>query len=474
MDPNCTNQEISINLAIQDYQTGVYSSLRATARAYNISRSTLTNRINGTLPRGPGHANLQILNPVQEEYLADWILDLDNAGHAPSYKQTRGFARQILLASRPKDSQDAQDIHISPKWVYNFIKRNPRVKPMIGQVVDQQRVKSATYSACKEWFELFDRVRDSNNVKTCNIWNVDETGLSSGVCKDTKVIGAADKKRTQKESPQTRDWVSIVESVSAEGKKIQPLVIFKGQNLQTTWFNDTDLPEFQWITQKKGFTSYQVGLNWVKTIFIPQTQPEDTEHRILLMDGHGSHATPEFMWECKQAKIHLLIFPAHCTHILQPLNLTCFNAVKVKYRRQILDLACLDNAAPVKKARFNYTYQMARDEGLTERVIRSGFRDAGLVPPNHEVVLAKLPRDIEAEGPKINLEPPKTPRSQRIRKRSEQWVTPYGLRDLTQAIKDCSAQEEVGLITRKLFNKTITSLSHITAQLGEVRRVILN
>src|SRR4051812_19682393 len=43
-----------------------------------------------------------------------------------------------------------------------------------------------------------------------------------------------------------------------------------------------------------------IGLQWLRTIFIPQTSTGlgDSEYRLLLVDGHYSHATLDFMYEC--------------------------------------------------------------------------------------------------------------------------------------------------------------------------------
>ncbi|KAI0991295.1 hypothetical protein K3495_g16892, partial [Podosphaera aphanis] len=50
----------------------------------------------------------------------------------------------------------------------------------------------------------------------------------------------------------------------------------------------------------------------------------------------------------------------------------------------ISDLAYLDDAAPIKKRRFLAAYNQARTEALTSRVLRSGWKAAGLVPWNPE------------------------------------------------------------------------------------------
>lgn len=78
------------------------------------------------------------------------------------------------------------------------------------------------------------------------------------------------------------------------------------------------------------------------------------------------------MWLCKLHKIHLLYLPAHASHLLQPLDLAPFSVVKSRYRNEIRALSALDDAAPIKKERFVTSYNKAREEGLSERVIRAG------------------------------------------------------------------------------------------------------
>ena len=68
--------------------------------------------------------------------------------------------------------------------------------------------------------------------------------------------------------------------------------------------------------------------------------------------------------------------------MLQPLDLSCFSPVKLKYREQIAELASLNDAAPIKKHRFIKYYYRAREEGLTARIIKSRWRASGIYPWN--------------------------------------------------------------------------------------------
>jgi hypothetical protein len=109
-------------------------------------------------------------------------------------------------------------------------------------------------------------------------------------------------------------------------------------------------------------------------MFEPETRPQNNEWRLLIVDGHGSHTTIDFLWYCKQNKIHLLFLPAHTSHVLQPL--------KSRYRSEIAASASLDDASPDKKQYFVTCYHLARKKTFTPRLLRVGWETAGLYPYN--------------------------------------------------------------------------------------------
>jgi DDE superfamily endonuclease len=187
--------------------------------------------------------------------------------------------------------------------------------------------------------------------------------------------------------PAERQWVSQLECVSAIGKKIHYVIVFKGKTVQLQWFPAENIPDMLYTVSENGWTSNAIGLYWLREVFIPETAPLAGEHRILVCDGHGSHVSIDFMWECYVNNIHLHFLPPHSLHATQPLDLTCFSPLKSRYRTKIAELATLDNGAKVKKDRFLKCYIEAREECFIDRNIRSGWKAAGLVPFNPEIVI---------------------------------------------------------------------------------------
>jgi hypothetical protein len=164
---------------------------------------------------------------------------------------------------------------------------------------------------------------------------MDETGIALGVCTNTQVIARAGKRKAYIKSPGDREWVSIIEAVSAAGRKLRCMVIFKGKSLQTTWFPSESVSDWLYTTSENGWTSNEIGGEWLRRVFIPDTAPGQDRWRMLILDGHDSHVDIEFMWLCKQNKIWVLYLLPHSSHVLQPLDLAPFSAIKTRYRAQI-------------------------------------------------------------------------------------------------------------------------------------------
>jgi DDE superfamily endonuclease len=208
------------------------------------------------------------------------------------------------------------------------------------------------------------------------------------------------------------EWITVIECVSAEGVALPPFVIFKGKHLQSNWFQPNTPHDWMITTSPKGWTNNGLGFNWLQNHFEPLTRPiNKTKYRILILDGHGSHLTPEFETFCKDHRIILLCLPAHTSHMLQPLDVSVFSSLKHWYRRAIDSRLRLGDTR-IPKAEFLSLYSEIRDKAMTINNIQSGFRKTGLVPYNPAAVLRQLPTTpIKTPNPTVlpGLQTPKCP-----------------------------------------------------------------
>jgi hypothetical protein len=57
--------------------------------------------------------------------------------------------------------------------------------------------------------------------------------------------------------------------------------------------------------------------------------------RLLILDGHGSHVTADFIDFCDINRILLAIFPPHSTHSRQPLDVVLFSPLARYYTTEL-------------------------------------------------------------------------------------------------------------------------------------------
>ena len=144
-----------------------------------------------------------------------------------------------------------------------------------------------------------------------------------------KVLAFLDTKQQEKVIAGKQEWVTDIECISAAGEALPPLLIFKGEYLNTRWLDERSPEGWYFATSKNGWTSNKLGLAWLTTVFEPLTREKaEGRRRLLIADGHGSHIQADLIAHCMQNNIDLLIMPAHCSHILQPLDIGVFSAFK--------------------------------------------------------------------------------------------------------------------------------------------------
>jgi hypothetical protein len=249
--------------------------------------------------------------------------------------------------------------------------------------------------------EHFDRIRDTiqeYGILPEDIYNFDETGFAMGLCATAKVITGSDRySRPYLLQPGNREWVTAIESVNAMGWALPSYIIFKAKAyIQEGWF-DTLPDDWRLDISDNGWTTDEIGMKWLTKVFIPITNARSTGHyRMLVLDGHGSHLTPEFDEACTKNHIIPVCMPAHSSHLLQPLDVSCFAVLKRQYG-QLVEQRMRLGFNHIDKHDFLMAFPTARTMAYKAENIRNGFAATGLVPFNPDRVYQQL--DIQVKTP---------------------------------------------------------------------------
>jgi transposase len=219
-------KEGRLALSNQAFQTKQISSYRKAAKLYNVPRSTLTRRVNGSLPQAAANAQKRKLHPTEEQSLVQWILDLDRRGFPPQIIDVRRMADNLLAAR----GQEPPPQSVGQKWVSRFVKRQPELQMKWSRKFHSQRARSEEPATISTWFKLVEETRQSYGILDTDIYNFDETGFLMGIAATSKVITSSKTVgRATTIQPGDREWVTTIECINASSWLIPPFVILQGK-----------------------------------------------------------------------------------------------------------------------------------------------------------------------------------------------------------------------------------------------------
>ena len=96
------------------------------------------------------------------------------------------------------------------------------------------------------------------------------------------------------------EWITLLACVCADGSTLPPGLIYQaaGKAVQSSWVESIDPRKHSehFTTSPSGWTNDDVGLAWLEQVFDRYTKTKARrKYRLLIVDGHGSHLTIDFI-----------------------------------------------------------------------------------------------------------------------------------------------------------------------------------
>ena len=195
----------------------------------------------------------------------------------------------------------------------------------------------------------------------------------------------------------SREFISILACISAIGKWVPPLLIYKGESgdLISTWVDEvTTESKAHFTVSHNGWSNNAIGLSWLQNVFERYTKPARiTQKRLLIVDGHSSHVNMAFVDWADQHGIILLILPPHTTQRLQPLDVGLFQPLSTAYSWE-LDKLMNESCGHVSmtKSFFWPKFKRSWDKAFTEENIQSAFCKSGIWPTDGTRIIKAITR----------------------------------------------------------------------------------
>ena len=138
-----------------------------------------------------------------------------------------------------------------------------------------------------------------------------------------------------------------------------------------------------------GWTDADIVVHWLKTVFHHHTKHSKGQFRLLLLNGHISHISIEFIKFCEQMKIIALCLPPHLIYLLQSLDVSVFSPLNKTYKKLVFVKSQYEAMNVIKVEFLDYIQKIRKQTMMTINVM-NGWRGADFISYDPQHVLFKL------------------------------------------------------------------------------------
>lgn len=411
-------REELIQKAIKALQGGLEGGVPAAVEIYGIPRTTLYYRLSGARQsRVKAHEDQQRLTEPEEKAIVKFCFEMDDRGFPPRLDHVKDMALNLEQNRIGKEPGP-----MGKNWISRFLNRHPALASKYSTLLERQRAYSNDPRLIKDFFIKLGRLIRQHGLKAFQIFNMDEKGFLMGQAARAKVLCRRGRRNPRVTHDGKRELVTVVESISAAGQLLSPLVVNKGKGHYLGWYkNLTDKErDYKFSYSPRGWIDDCLAMMWLENVFEPETSAVvGPLPRLLIVDGHGSHITYQFIEYCIKHNILLFCLPSHSTHLLQPLDVGLFSPYQHFYGRAVDDyMRSGQNRHGIKKSLFIPFLSYAREQAFSHHNICQAFEATGIWPLSARKVLLKMAPESEITARRDTIGLVTTPRQSRdIRRR---------------------------------------------------------
>ncbi|CAG2199907.1 unnamed protein product [Mytilus edulis] len=367
-----------------------HRSVRSAASEFEINHMTLTRFIKKCTEVGSSNVtvgyfgNRKVFNDLQEQALERYLLNASYIYFGLTPKEVRRLAYECA---------EKFSIHMPQSWVENkcagvdwfllFMRRHPNLSIRTPEATSLSRATSFNHTNVNLFFTKLGEVMDRYKFNASDIWNIDETGITT-VQKPSKTVGAKGVKQVGGITSAERGYlVTVCGSVNAIGNTVPPMMIFPRKHFKDHFIRDGP----QGVCGGAHPSGWMTAENFLIFLqhFVKHTKPSTSHPVLLLLDNHNSHLAVTILAFAKLNGIVMLSFPPHCSHKLQPLDRTVYGPLK-RYVATAQDCWLRNNPGkPMTIYDLPGILRESWPNAATPRNIISGFRVSGIFPMNPDV-----------------------------------------------------------------------------------------
>ena len=129
---------------------------------------------------------------------------------------------------------------------------------------------------------------------------------------------------------------------------------------------------------------------------------------MVVFDGHESYLSIQFEQFYKEKCIIIFYLPIHFSHLIQPLDVGCFNILKRLYN-QSFENFIKTYINHIIKTEFFIAFKITHFNTMTSENIKASFRNVNLMPYDLQAIISKLDVKLQIltpiNPPLLNVDP---------------------------------------------------------------------
>lgn len=367
-------------------------SMRSVAKAYNISKSHLGRLVKEAKKSSalqtnfiycPKIGNRRIFSTEQENMLSDYLKISAKMCYGLTTVQVRELAYQYALKLNIAPEKWQENKTATVDWLKKFLKRNSTLTVRKPENTSLARTTGFNKVNVTNFFDNLQKCYQKYKFNPNMIWNVDETGCST-VTNTPKVVTESGVKRVgQISSAERGSLVTMLAFVNAAGGNIPPVFIFPRVHYKNHMLQNGPNGALG-LANQSGWMTEDCFLKSLEH-FVKQVKPTETEPAFIILDNHKTHITINIILFARHYHLIILTFPPHCSHRLQPLDITVFGPFKSSYKAAINDWMTSNPGQTVTIYNVAEFAKNAYYSAFNMRNITSGFKNTGIYPLNKNI-----------------------------------------------------------------------------------------
>ena len=374
---------------------------------FNLSRTTLARYIQAAkqaenktdVTYKKSYVTRQVFKTEDEKLFVDYILECSKMFHGLSVKATRKLAYEYAKRNNRAypNSWDTNCI-AGYDWFRGLMMRHKQLSIRMPEATSMARAIAFNQTNVNNFFDNYESIlqRDSFELDPNRLWNLDESGIRT-VPNATRILAEKGVKQVGLlTSAEKGTLVTICACVNAAGNSLPPAYIFPRVNFK----------DHMMIGAPHGSKGFANSSGWmnrelfpqVLTHFISQMNISKDKPGILVMDNHDSHTTIDVIDLAREKGLIILTFPPHCSHRMQPLDVSVFGPFKTYYDQAATEYLLSNKGKGLTIYNLATISATAFCKAFTIENVQAGFRKTGIFPLNrnifpHHVFMPNQPFD---------------------------------------------------------------------------------